>query len=468
VPFRRRLSLAAAVAVAVAVLLAFITAYFVVRGELRSEVDDSLRARANLPTRVERILPRRDPLPGPGPAAQLGGAAGYVQLVAPDGRALRPGGGEARLPVDDRVRKLARSGGDEFLTDASVSGQHVRVLAAALPGGGAVQVARPLGEVDSVLSRLRLVLAAVLAFGIALAVALGRAVTRAALAPVERLTEASEHVAATRDLSRRIEAGGNDELGRLASSFNTMLDALERSVAALDASSVAQRQLVADASHELRTPLTSLRTNVEVLRSPNGLPEEVRRGLVADVGEQIDELTELVGDLIQLARGDEPLPALEDVRLDVLVAEAVDRARRHAPAVRFRIELEPTVVDGVPDRLERAATNLLGNAAKFSPSGDAVDVALRDGVLSVRDRGPGIAGTDLPHVFDRFYRAEGSRGVPGSGLGLAIVKQVAEAHGGWVEADAAEGGGSVFRLGLPAAERAEPPAERAERAPERA
>jgi len=458
VSFRRRVGLAAAAAVAAAVLLAFLTAYLVVRGELRSEIDRSLRHRVGAIQRLAAHAPDVEPaLPPPPVGVRLGGPPGAAQFVEPDGAVLRPGADRSRLPVDARTERLARGGGDAYFADDGVDGRHVRILTASLPGGGVIQVARPLGEVDSVLARLRLVLGLVFMLGVAVALILGRAVTRAALAPVARLTEASEHVAVTRDLSRRIDGEGSDELGRLAASFNTMLDALQRSMAALDASTVAQRQLVADASHELRTPLTSLRTNVEVLRDPVGLPDGARRCLVEEVGDQIDDLTELVADLIQLARGDEPLVEREDVRLDRLVEEAAQRARRHAPAVHFRLALEPAVVDGVPERLERAVSNLLDNAAKFSPPGGDIEVRLRDGELSVRDHGPGIDPRDLPHVFDRFYRADGAPAVPGSGLGLAIVKQVAEAHEGRVEAAAAGGGGTVFRMRLPSSTPLTPP-----------
>jgi two-component system sensor histidine kinase MprB len=313
-----------------------------------------------------------------------------------------------------------------------------------------VQIARPLDEVDNVLERMRVILAGVLLLGVLLAVALGRFVARTALGPIERLTEASEHVAATRDLSRRIEPGNPDELGRLAASFNTMLDALERSVEALDASVIAQRQLVADASHELRTPLTSLRTNIDVLRAPEELSEAERERLLDELSSQLDELTVLMTDLIQLARGDEPLQQTEGVRLDLLTAEAIERVERHAPAVRFEGDLQPTIVDGVPERLERAVVNLLENAAKWSPHGAVVEVTVSDGEVAVRDHGPGISDEDVPHLFDRFYRATEARGVPGSGLGLAIVRQTAEAHGGEASVEQPDGGGSRFVLRLPA------------------
>jgi two-component system sensor histidine kinase MprB len=241
---------------------------------------------------------------------------------------------------------------------------------------------------------------------------------------------------------------GDDEVGRMAARFNTMLDTLEGSRRALDDSVHAQRQLVADASHELRTPVTALRTNIEVLLAGGELPEDDRRRLLEDVREETEELSALITDVIELARGDEPLSGVEEVQLDALVAEAVHRASRRRPAATFKAELEPTVVEGLPDRLGRAVDNLLDNAAKYSPDGSPIEVGLRGGALTVRDHGPGIPAADRPHVFDRFYRGSGARGRPGSGLGLAIVRQVAETHGGTITVDAAPGGGSLFTLRL--------------------
>jgi two-component system, OmpR family, sensor histidine kinase MprB len=361
-----------------------------------------------------------------------------------------PGGEGIRLPVEASDIHRARGEDGTSLRDVEVDGEHVRMLTASLPDGGAIQLARSLDEVDRVLANLRLILGAVLLLGIAFALVLGRFVARTALGPVERLTEASEHVAATRDLSRRIDAGSSDdELARLAGSFNTMLDTLEQTMAALDSSLHAQRRLVADASHELRTPLTSLRTNFEVLRNPDGLTAGQRRELLEDVSTQLDELSGLVGDLMEIARGEDRRLEPQDVRLDELVAEVVDRRRRYSRDLRFETELEPTVVEGAPERLERAVANLLDNAAKFGPPGSVVEVRLEGGGLSVRDHGPGIDPADLPHVFDRFYRSAAARAVPGSGLGLAIVRQTAEAHGGTIRAEPAEGGGTVFTLRLP-------------------
>jgi two-component system sensor histidine kinase MprB len=313
------------------------------------------------------------------------------------------------------------------------------VLTQPLPSGGAVQLGRSLASVDASLGNLRIILALLVAAGTALAAALGRLFARRAISPITALTEAAEHVEATADLNRRIPAPGRDEVGRLGRGFNRMLDRLQ---AAQDA----QRQLVADASHELRTPVTSLRTNAEVLRDTDGLDPATRRALAGDVVEQAEELTALMADLIELARGDVREPEREDVRLDALAAEAVQRARRHAPGLDFRLDAEPVVVDGAPGRLARAINNLLDNAAAHSPAGGAIDVRVTAGELLVRDHGPGIAPGDCAHVFDRFYRGSASRGLRGSGLGLAIVKQVAEAHDAVIALEPAPGGGTVARL----------------------
>jgi two-component system sensor histidine kinase MprB len=217
-------------------------------------------------------------------------------------------------------------------------------------------------------------------------------------------------------------------------------------LAALEGSIESQRRLVADASHELRTPLTSLRTNVAVLERAPKLPAAERRKVLADIDSELEELSRLVADVVDLARNGEREPAMEDVRLDELVTDAVDLARRRFATLTFETELEETVVRGSAERIHRAVSNLLDNAAKWSPDGATVEVRVSAGNVSVRDHGPGIADDDLPHVFDRFYRAPAARGLPGSGLGLAIVRQVADSHGGSVEATRARGGGTLVTL----------------------
>ena len=445
--FRTRLTLVAAAAVAIAIVLASIGVYFAVRGFLRDQIDDDLRAQAPVrPISVEVPPPSGQPLepldeftirPIPGP---LGGPRYLIQMISVRGGAVAPRGQRA-LPVSARARAVAAGREDAYLEDVTVAGRHFRVYTSPFAPGRAVQVGRSLEEIDRTLRTLAVVLGGFTLAGVAFAALLGLLVARAALRPVRRLSDATEHVALTHDLTRRIEVEGADELARLAVSFNTMLEALERSLGA-------QRQLVADASHELRTPLTSVRTNVELLARRDGLTQGERERVLLDVVAQLEELSELVADVVELARGSEPAEELDDVRLDLLVAEEVERARRHSPRVSFDARLQPCVVRGAPRRLARAVANLLDNAAKWSPPGGRVEVAVAGGEVTVRDHGPGIAESDLPHVFDRFYRAPSARGLPGSGLGLAIVRQVAETHGGSVIAERADGGGALLRLKL--------------------
>lgn len=467
--FRRRITIASAGAVAIAVAIASLLTYVLVRDSLRGQVDASLRQRAT--TYIDHVTnppPALSPqraaalatLAGGGRGNSLlfriptnpGEGAGYSQVITGSGAAVRLPASSVRLPVDSRSEALARKGSGSTIFDATVDGQHVRILTVGFAAGHAVEVARPLDEVDSVLGNIRLILVLLTAGGIALAAVLGRFVAGAAVVPVRRLTDAAEHVAATQDLSKRIEdVAGRDELGRLATSFNSMLDVLEGTMAALDESARAQRQLVADASHELRTPVTSLRTNIEILEQADQLEEGDRRRLIADVVEQLEELSALVGDLIELARDETRHEAPEEIRLDTLVSEAVARAVLHAPAARFDVDLEETVVNGVPSRLDRAINNVLDNAVKFAGTEQAIEVRLAEGELTVRDHGPGIDEDELPHVFDRFYRGAKARALPGSGLGLAIVAQVIELHGGRVAIERADGGGTLARLHLPTA-----------------
>jgi len=423
--------------VALAVALASAVVYIVVREELRAQVDDSLRDRAVAVSRAPVPRGRFFDIPAP----LFGGPGGYIQAVRADGRTYLSRDASIPIPVTQQALDVAGGTHGPFFEDRTVETTHVRVLTFPYEPGWALQVLRPLTELDNTLARLRWLLVAIASAGILLAAGLGLIVSRAAIAPVTRLTRATERVTETGDLSERIDARGEDELSRLAGSFNAMLGALEESTNA-------QRQLVADASHELRTPLTSLRTNFEVLMSDQELDPDQRRELLDDVVEQIGEMTALIAELIELARGDQLPSEPEEVRLDLVTEGAVERTRRDRPGVTFNTELKESVVNGVPSSLERAIGNILDNAAKWSPPGGEVDVSVEDGTVIVRDRGPGIDADDLPHVFDRFYRSSSARTMPGSGLGLAIVRQVAEAHGGNVVAEAAEGGGTRITLRL--------------------
>ena len=375
------------------------------------------------------------------PNQRLGAVAGYAQLSQSNGLFLRSQSRGFALPVTATARAVAARRRPAFFSDATVDGTHVRMLTEPAPHGAVWQVALPLNEVDSTLSHLKLVLAIVCLGGIGLAAALGLLVSRAALVPVRRLTGAAERVARTQDLGHRIEAGGEDELGRLAASFNTMLATLERS-------QLAQRRLVSDASHELRTPLTSVGANLDALAMGERLDASERARVVAAAQAQLRELGALVGDLVDLSKTEVEELEVEDVRLDLAAAEALERACLHAPGCRFGLDAEPCLVRASPARLDRAIANLLDNAVKWGPPAGPVEVAVRDGRLEVRDHGPGIAAQDLPRIFDRFYRAPAARGRPGSGLGLAIVRQVAETHGGAVHAANDPGGGARLTLEL--------------------
>jgi two-component system, OmpR family, sensor histidine kinase MprB len=445
VTLRKRLSLIAAVSVGIAVLIAVGVCYMVVRHQLEDQVTSALNQQAaqfNAGATVS-LTPANIP-------ASAGGPAPYVQIVFPDGTSRTDTG--LQLPVDRRVVDVANQNAGTFITDVHVGVNHLRVLTMPASFQGipvALQLGRPLNGIDNVLRELRFILAVLLAGCIALAAALGRVTARRVLRPLGEMAEAAQHIGETEDLSGRIRVHSDDEVGQLARRFNTMLDRLEGSRAALDHSMRAQRQLVADASHELRTPVTSLRTNIEVLLEGGELDPEDRRRLLADVVEQSEELTALVNDLIELARGDQPGPATEDVRLDWVAEESLARAHRNAPTIRFDAALTPTLIDGAAERLGRAINNLLDNAARHSPPGGHVEVRVDPKGVVVRDHGPGVPREDQPYVFDRFFRGRTSRGSQGSGLGLAIVRQVTEQHGGSVSVTNAPDGGAVFTLRLP-------------------
>jgi two-component system sensor histidine kinase MprB len=446
VSLRTRLAVVAAGAVAAAVALASLAVYFIVRHELYGPVNRGLEQA------VQQIhLPRLAALEtgshphefvfsrfGFGPS---GGFPVPYRVLTSDGRYVVPNDQSplASLPVTSRERAVASGDADSFFFDTTIDRQSARVYTQQLAPGYAVQVAGSIVPQNHALSKIRFWLILVAIAGVALASAAGFFIARGALRPVRRLSETAEHVRQTRDLTRRIDVTGHDEVGQLATTFNAMLESL-------DAAAQRQRQLVQDASHELRTPLTSLRTNIELLASGKRLPVDERQQLLDDVVAQLGEMTALIGELTELARGEEHAQPLEEVRLDLVAEEAIKRTARNHPDVPIDADLAQTTVVGTPATLERAIANLLDNAAKWSPRGARVEVQLWDSELTVRDHGPGIDDADLPHVFERFYRATSARSLPGSGLGLAIVKQVAEAHGGTVTAERAADGGTIMRF----------------------
>jgi two-component system sensor histidine kinase MprB len=428
-------------AVVVGVILAVgaVLCFVVMRHQLRGQIDDLLREQAAL---VQRVSARRPEPPARAPdipSTPTDSSAPFAQFIRADGSTFSPLGSE--LPVTEADRDVAQGRRRQVLSDRTVGDRHLRVITVGVERGGAVQLGRPLGSVDSALARLRLVLIVLASGGLVLAASASRLFSRRVLHPIEDLTRATEHIEATGDLGRRVDDRRTDEVGRLASSFNAMLIRLETAQETVTNSAAAQRQLVADASHELRTPLASLRTNLEVLLARDSLDDARRRALLADVVDQTEELTAVVSDLIDLARGDQQTEDAEDLDLADLVSAALARAERNAPHLRYESDLEPWPMTGSRQRLIRAINNLLDNAAKFSPPGSTVHVQLQSGELTVRDEGPGVSDEDLPHIFDRFYRARDASPYPGSGLGLAIVRQVVQAHGGDVSARPGAGGG---------------------------
>jgi len=435
VTFRARLVLATTAAVVVAVLAASLASFLVARNTLLQATDNSLT------TAAQRIVAGQ----------QIGSTTATLGQVTDAGGAVVSGGG---LPVTGQVRLVAVGLAPSYFTTVTVDGNQMRELVEHLPAGtafesgilvdgGALQIATLLNA-SSELRTLAILLGVVAFIGVLLAVVLGWLVARTALVPLDSLTDTVEELAETTDVSRRLSPGGPDELGRLRRTFNRLLEALE-------SSRRAQSQLVLDASHELRTPLTSLRTNLEVIRRVDELSDEDRSVLVDDVLVQLQELTDLVGDLAELARGDQKPAPPEPLRLDLLVRDAVAVQNTHGRAqeVTFHLDAEPCWVEGHADRIGRAVGNLLDNARKWSPPGQTVSVACRDGTVVVHDHGPGIAEADLPHVFDRFYRSPAARGLPGSGLGLAIVAQVVKAEGGTIQAENDPTGGARMSIRLP-------------------
>jgi two-component system, OmpR family, sensor histidine kinase MprB len=473
VTLRRRLALLSALAVALTVVLASVLVYTLVRDRLLSDIDHDLQHQADLASqRIEGgpqivagigeggagIPPGQPPpgaktrqpyaeggqivqqaVPSPGPGAP----PAIAQVIAPNGLVISAPDSQVQIPVSTADHRLAALGGSPSYRDVSTGGTDLRVLTEALPGGGAIQLARSLQDTNHTLNTLVLILALVSAGGIALAAALGPVVARTALAPAGEVSDAAEEVARTHDLSHRIQVRGNDELGRLAASFNEMMAALERSEAA-------QRRLVADASHELRTPLATLRTNIETLGRSDRLEPAERDRLVEDLTQELEEMTGLVGDVVELARAPgQDAVQRQDVALDELARDAIERAERRDRGLSFDADLHPSLVNADAQRLGRAISNMLDNAGKWSPPGGRIEVSVGDGRVTVRDHGPGFPPDDLDKVFDRFWRADDARGRPGSGLGLAIVQRVAEEHGGTTTAANAPDGGAVVSLQLP-------------------
>lgn len=460
---RTRIVVLSGVAVALAVVAAAVGSYVVVHSELLGQIDDSLSAQAEVVQEVARTdlpdeLPGGD-LPGPPPAAPPATQQGVrIQHLTAEGTVDQLGDSTGQLPVDDAARQIAARGSGSLSQDLTVDGERFRVLTVGIGDDGAMMLGRSLAGVNDVLADLRLILSVLVLAGVGLATGLALLVGRRVVRPIRELTETAEHISETSDLGRRIEVQGSDEVARLAERFNAMLDAIAERQQALERSVTSQRQLVADASHELRTPVAAARTDIEALLEHPELSPADRAQILASADARIEELSDLVLDVIELARDEVDEEEADQVRLDLIAADSVARLRSLAPGRSIKTAFTPTVIEARPDRLYRAINNLLDNADKYSPPEGRIEVTVAHGVLEVTDQGPGIAEADLPRLFDRFWRGSSARDRPGSGLGLAIVRQVAEAGGGEASARNLKGRGACFRLSFPPSE-AEPEVE---------
>ncbi|MFJ6391588.1 sensor histidine kinase [Streptomyces sp. NPDC091972] len=467
-PIRSRLALLVAAAVAFAVAAVSVTCWFIVQGKLYDQLDEDLQNAAQT-QQAQAVVATLTECPQT-PVETYGDvrtrAELYLQLVQADGKACVSSNSLGRVrttDADQDVVKNALSKEGIFRNGTDSDGKAVRVLTTPLyvsqgPGSpprlytqAALTVAVPLKTTQSTLNELALILLLVSGVGVLGAGAAGLAVARAGLRPVDKLTEAVEHVARTEDLSIRIpvDEDAEDEVARLSRSFNSMTSSLA-------SSHELQQQLIADAGHELRTPLTSLRTNIELLtrseETGRPLPEADRKALLASVKAQMTELAALIGDLQELSRSEgQRGERVQVVSLEDTVEAALRRARLRGPELTIDAALEPWYTRAEPAALERAVVNILDNAVKFSPDGGTVEVRLTGGVLTVRDHGPGIPAEELPFVFDRFWRSPSARALPGSGLGLSIVARTVQQAGGEVTLGHAEGGGTVATVRLPGA-----------------
>ena len=436
-----RVILLTTVAVGLAVAFVALGAFLTVRMQMQSTLDDSLLNRARKAASSEALARIQVANNFEVPSWALGAADIRLTFVTPD-RLFTPDQDSPQVHLNDPEVAVAKGTRPYSIRTIQAGPTTYRVVAVPAGEGQALMLAQSLEPQKRVLARLGAVMLLFGLAGVIAAAAAGWAVARNGLRPVRRLTGAVEEIARTEDL-RPLPIEGDDEIARLATAFNQMLGALA-------ASRDRQRRLVADAGHELRTPLTSLRTNLELLaQADKELPPESRGELLDDVRAQIEELSTLVGDLVELARDDAMSPVVEPVDLAEVVDQALARVRRRAPGLTFTVHTEPWEVVGEPAALQRAVTNLLDNAAKWSPPDGTVTVTLTGGRLVVDDEGPGIADDDVAHVFERFWRSEESRGMPGSGLGLSIVAQVVSRHAGTATVERAPSGGARLVVELP-------------------
>ncbi len=443
---RNRVSVAAAVGVLIVVAAVCSVLYFSYVVSLHSRVDADLFDAAQQASVIAQRIKQSGAHSRSGPDFNVAVGSVEVRLFPGPVAAGQP---TSFGPLDNRDVAVSDQAQPAYFASARDGGQHFRVYTAAWPGnpGGLVRTSRAANADDGALRNAALLLTALTIASAALTYGAARLTAGRVLRPIAELTAAAEHVTQTRDLTARLRySGASDEVGRLGASFDTMLAALHESV-------TAQRQLVADASHELRTPLTSLTTNLDLLEDGAGLADPGAPALVRAAREQAGELDQLITDLLDLARYHECATYRETVRLDQLTSEAVDRVRQRMPHAAIAADLQPCLVHIDPAAVDHAICNLIDNAIKWNPAGCAIHVVVADSCVSVTDHGPGIPDEDLPHIFERFYRAPAARGMPGAGLGLAIVARIAQANDATAEVRTATDG-STFTLAFPAHPRA--------------
>ena len=438
---RNRVSVAAAIGVLIVVAVVSGVLYFFYAASLHSRVDAALVDAAQQASSIAQRIKQSgagDSRSAPDVNKPVTVGSVEVQLFPGPVAAGQP---TPFGPLDSRDVAVAEQAQPAYFANGRDSGQQFRVYTTAWFGnpGGLVRTSRAANADDSALRDAALLLAGLTVMAAGVTYGAARLTAGRILRPIAELTAAAEHVTQTRDLTARLgSAGTSDEVGRLGLSFDTMLAALHESV-------TAQRQLVADASHELRTPLTSLTTNLDLLEDGAGLADPQAPALVRAAREQAGELDQLITDLLDLARYHESAPHRETVRLDLLTDEVVRHLRQRVPHTAIETDLHPCLVHVDPAAVDHAVSNLVHNAIKWTPPGAAVRVVVENGQVSVTDHGPGIADADLPHIFERFYRAPAARGMPGAGLGLAIVGGVAHANNGTVAVQTGPHG-STFTL----------------------
>jgi two-component system OmpR family sensor kinase len=483
-PLRWRIALLYTAVLGLTLLAADIAVYLSLEHYLESEIDENLRNQARelsgtidldlrretSQTRVNVFIrfPNLDAFASPGMTVQILNLDGRVIIQSENLR-------DRAVPIDHDHVDLAVGGSSNYTTE-TVDGVPVRIHYAPLEPrqlegniAGVIQITRTLRDVEITLTWLRLVLMGIGAISLFVATAAGYLLARAALTPIGRLTRDARSIGETRDFGRRVAVprtirASRDEVTRLAVTFNQMLAQLQAAYEEQEHTLASQRRFVADASHELRTPLATIRTNLELLqRAGDDLPAADRDEAMADALAEIQRLSRLVGDLLTLARVDSGLrlERRDEIRVDRLVRDVYRQARLMAMPREHTVTADPieeATVLGDADYLKELLLILVDNAIQYTPDGGEIRLSVRrqddEVVISVVDNGMGIAGEDLSHLFERFYRADGARHrdsgtASGTGLGLSIAQWIAEEHGGRIEVQSEPVHGSTFTLRLP-------------------